>query len=448
MEDGWVQTSPDGAITDDHLDGDPGIGWVDDPNNSEIDCYSVELTQGEDQTGVRFGNFETTGVWGFKWEDADLEGDTDGEELLLEGWTIYADTTINGEMDSEAITAVTDNWGYFELPGLTFGTYEICEVMQDGWDQSFPATEFDSPECYIVEVTESGQDWSFRLFGNYEDLQPMLELDPDSDTYVEDGDDLRFIVIPSGGNMPEGGYTGDDITWGGDCSGTGLEQTIPNANGDYTCTATIEDVDGDTYTITIEGSTYTPPAPPAPPAPQGGFVQVVEGEEVEEEAEEEETDTEETDDEGEVLGERTCDETSKVSGYVYIDSNGNGEKDDDEEGIEDVTVWVYYYNEEDERVDVAEVETDEDGYWEAEVCPGSYKVEVEEDDVPDDAVLGQTDQDIEVEEDEDLEDVSFGAEETRNSMSWIWWALIILLIVAIAAILLYIVGKDREEDRS
>jgi hypothetical protein len=332
---------------------------------------------------------------------------------------------------------------------------------------------------YVVEywVTDEAGNESTHYTVTYtlENVAPSITSFTASATNITEGDTVNFSgtftdpsYLPSGnlGGSPDDSNWTVEINYG---EGGGFQQISNpsqpgtatgshqyNSDGSYTvtmrvCEAPVADNPLSEEVCTTETLTVTvnnPPAPPAPPAPQGGFVQVVEGEEVEEEAEEEETDTEETDDEGEVLGERTCDETSKVSGYVYIDSNGNGEKDDDEEGIEDVTVWVYYYNEEDERVDVAEVETDEDGYWEAEVCPGSYKVEVEEDDVPDDAVLGQTDQDIEVEEDEDLEDVSFGAEETRNSMSWIWWALIILLIVAIAAILLYIVGKDREEDRS
>lgn len=50
----------------------------------------------------------------------------------LAGWCIHLTGTVTA-------TAMTDANGYYRFTGLPNGTYTVCEVMQSGWQQTFPS---------------------------------------------------------------------------------------------------------------------------------------------------------------------------------------------------------------------------------------------------------------------------------------------------------------------
>jgi len=86
-------------------------------------------------------------IHGYKWNDLngneqrDCSDDIRDCEELLPGWTIFIDENDNGTLDSGETSTVTEDtchlgWYWFE--GLPAGTYNICEVNQTGWTQTYP----------------------------------------------------------------------------------------------------------------------------------------------------------------------------------------------------------------------------------------------------------------------------------------------------------------------
>lgn len=89
-------------------------------------------------------------ISGHKFEDQNMNGAWDNGEPTLEGWTITStevcgnDNTPCGSTDSTQ----TDVSGSFLFNNVTSGNYRVCEVQQNGWVQTMPA----SGVCWIVSV--------------------------------------------------------------------------------------------------------------------------------------------------------------------------------------------------------------------------------------------------------------------------------------------------------
>lgn len=77
-----------------------------------------------------------------------------------------------------------------------------------------------------------------------------------------------------------------------------------------------------------------------------------------------------TEEEGNVLGANDCEiKEGTLSGRVYnMDAN--------DEGVDGVRVEVYYFDEDNDRVLLDRVRTDENGEYEVSVCLGSYEIEI------------------------------------------------------------------------
>ncbi len=77
---------------------------------------------------------ETYVVDGYKWNDANGDGEWGEGELGLEDWTIYATNT---EEDGDVLMTTTDEDGYYKFV-LPAGEWEISEGDQPNWYQTAP----------------------------------------------------------------------------------------------------------------------------------------------------------------------------------------------------------------------------------------------------------------------------------------------------------------------
>ncbi len=162
-------------------------------------------------------------------------------------------------------------------------------------------------------------------------------------------------------------------------------------------------------------------------ADQGlGSVQVALDDRNEDKTEEKEISEELT----EVLGERTCETSLKISGYIYYDKNENGQKDEGELGAGYIDLEIIMNGE-----TVATARTDENGYWETEVCPGNYTVRVTSE-LPDSSQLIDSDEiEIEVKEDQGTGDINFRLKENKGffkDFNFLWCLIpLVLLLLAV-----------------
>ncbi|MBE9042221.1 hypothetical protein IQ235_15690, partial [Oscillatoriales cyanobacterium LEGE 11467] len=77
-------------------------------------------------------------IVGNKFEDLDGDGEWDSNESGLSGWTIFLDTNGNRQLDAGEESTTTDANGEYIFNDLNPGTYTVAEVLQAGWEQTFP----------------------------------------------------------------------------------------------------------------------------------------------------------------------------------------------------------------------------------------------------------------------------------------------------------------------
>jgi hypothetical protein len=168
---------------------------------------------------------------GIKFEDTYADGVKDGSlvDPGLAGWTI---TIIGTGPDGNPIdvSVVTDVDGYWEWLSPTYSFnggdqpgpvhLEVCEVLQEGWTQSYPADG-----CYTLDFTPGGFDSFENLdFGNWQPVEvtgcKVRDLDGEEGgetvpvpgweiSLTEDGD-----VVDTQPTGADGCYTWTDLTPG------------------------------------------------------------------------------------------------------------------------------------------------------------------------------------------------------------------------------------------
>ena len=144
-------------------------------------CHTVTVVPGQPVEGVDFGNQRVGGeIHGTKWFDRNGNGQRDtggpaGPEPGMPDVTVYIDTNGNHNFDAGEPSAVTmrddsatpqDESGMYWLLGVPVGTHVVCEVVPQGFRQTFPQPI--PPGCHTVTVG-SGQVINGLDFGNTRD---------------------------------------------------------------------------------------------------------------------------------------------------------------------------------------------------------------------------------------------------------------------------------------
>ncbi|MDY6940080.1 MAG: pre-peptidase C-terminal domain-containing protein [Cyanobacteriota bacterium] len=108
--------------------------------------YDIEITVEPDISP------ETGEIAGLKWNDLNGDGVRDANEPGLEGWTIYLDDNQNGQLDANETATTTDADGEYRFTELGAGTYTVAEVLQNGWEQTYPGTSNVSPNSVSAKT--------------------------------------------------------------------------------------------------------------------------------------------------------------------------------------------------------------------------------------------------------------------------------------------------------
>ena len=103
-----------------------------------------------------------TYISGYKFDDSNANGNWDTDENGLPGWMIYLDANGSGTYDAGDPNAITDSNGKYLFDNLsTPATYNVREVIQDGWNQTFPGGD----GAHVI-VADPNQVFADINFGN------------------------------------------------------------------------------------------------------------------------------------------------------------------------------------------------------------------------------------------------------------------------------------------
>jgi hypothetical protein len=133
---GWTQTGP------------PGGQWV-------IDLATPDTLI----DSVRFGNWtEASSISGMMYHDIDQNGTFDGADTVLPFWKIILTDTLGNQVDYDR----TDSLGLYKLYILHPGKYFVKEIEKQGWVQNLPSSEY-----YTIDIPDLQQNIQNLDFSNY-----------------------------------------------------------------------------------------------------------------------------------------------------------------------------------------------------------------------------------------------------------------------------------------
>ncbi|MBI5022138.1 MAG: immune inhibitor A [Ignavibacteriales bacterium] len=133
---GWTQTGP------------PGGQWV-------IDLATPDTLV----DSIRFGNWtEASSISGMMYHDIDQNGSFDGADTVLPFWKIILTDTLGNQVDYDR----TDSLGQYKLYILQPGKYFVKEIEKQGWVQKLPSSEY-----YTVDIPDLNTHLVNLDFSNY-----------------------------------------------------------------------------------------------------------------------------------------------------------------------------------------------------------------------------------------------------------------------------------------
>jgi len=109
-----------------------------------------------------FLNFELGEICGYKYEDMNGNGILDDGDTPIEGWVITLSGPVSG-------TTTTEDTGYFEFDGLTYGTYTVTEEDRENWVHMTPSSytvQISSGSCVCLDPflnVELSKIWGYKF---------------------------------------------------------------------------------------------------------------------------------------------------------------------------------------------------------------------------------------------------------------------------------------------
>ena len=102
--------------------------------NPTAGSQSIKLLNGENRSGVNFGNREKIGtIQGSIWNDANGDRIRGASESALSDWTVFLDIDGDGLAGATEPTTTTNSVGAYTFTRVPVGTYAVTEVLPAGW---------------------------------------------------------------------------------------------------------------------------------------------------------------------------------------------------------------------------------------------------------------------------------------------------------------------------
>ncbi|MFN6010713.1 MAG: Calx-beta domain-containing protein, partial [Microcystis sp.] len=134
-------------------------------------------------------------IKGTVWNDIDGNA-VNNSEPSLSGWTVYLDTNNNNQLDTGETTTQTNANGDYTFNNLRPGNYNVAQVVQTGWKQTYP----------LLNITTTAADIplaipTLELISPATSNQTQLNFSTSNYTVTEDGTAITEIIIIRSGNL-------------------------------------------------------------------------------------------------------------------------------------------------------------------------------------------------------------------------------------------------------
>ena len=106
-----------------------------DYSNSEIKVLTVSIIDNDTS--------DNNTISGNIWQDSNVNQEKDEEEIGLEGWTVYLDLNDNNILDDNDPNVVSDSDGNYTFFNISSGTYNVRQLIPDGYSQTTPRNQFE-----------------------------------------------------------------------------------------------------------------------------------------------------------------------------------------------------------------------------------------------------------------------------------------------------------------
>ena len=86
-----------------------------------------------------FGNFNVASldnIRGTVWNDVNADGVVAPTDPGLGDWTVFLDLNGDGALGAGEPSTVTDAAGVYTFSSVVVGTYQVTEVLKEGWNVS------------------------------------------------------------------------------------------------------------------------------------------------------------------------------------------------------------------------------------------------------------------------------------------------------------------------
>jgi hypothetical protein len=133
------------------------------PQNQGIDSQDSDVNSNSGKTDLFTINAGNNSTWdaglyqlaslsGQVWNDIDGNA-INNSEPKLSGWTVYLDSNNNGQLDTGETSTQTDTNGNYSFINLRPGTYNVAQIVQTGWQQTYP----------ILNITTTASDIALSI---------------------------------------------------------------------------------------------------------------------------------------------------------------------------------------------------------------------------------------------------------------------------------------------
>jgi hypothetical protein len=128
-----------------------------------------------------------------------------------------------------------------------------------------------------------------------------------------------------------------------------------------------------------------------------------------------------------------------------LDKNKNDQMDENEKGIAGISITITGIYKEN-RITIDTLETDEKGYYKTELCPDTYTLTIDKNDLPKNTEIEEV-LSLEIKEDT-TEPVEYNipAIDTRNFWQKYWYLILIAGALGITTVYLIATGKKKEQE--